>query len=250
MGIGASMALYAGGMVLNDLVDQERDRTLHPDRPLPSGALSRGLAWKVVTGLGMLGLMMAAGAGLRVLMVALMLAACISAYNLWLKKFELPGSLAMGVCRALNVLMGLSLGNLTGTPGWMPAVTIGFFVFGLTWFSTSEEQPGSRSGVGGIAVMWTVLVVVMGWWMAKMTHGWWGLPAAVIAWMMISLGLDALNKQLTKASTQSWVGRLVRNLIAWDAAWAGALVGWKAMAGVWVLMIPGYLLTRGTKSSS
>ena len=35
-----SLGLYAGGMILNDLVDQNRDRFLEPDKPLPSGRIS------------------------------------------------------------------------------------------------------------------------------------------------------------------------------------------------------------------
>jgi hypothetical protein len=35
-----SLGLYAGGMILNDLVDQNRDRFLEPNKPLPSGRIS------------------------------------------------------------------------------------------------------------------------------------------------------------------------------------------------------------------
>ncbi len=35
-----SLGLYVGGMILNDLVDQNRDRFLEPTKPLPSGRIS------------------------------------------------------------------------------------------------------------------------------------------------------------------------------------------------------------------
>lgn len=35
-----SLGLYAGGMILNDLVDQNRDRFVEPTKPLPSGRIS------------------------------------------------------------------------------------------------------------------------------------------------------------------------------------------------------------------
>ena len=40
----AALAFTAGGNALNDLYDRETDRVNHPDRPLPSGALSVGAA--------------------------------------------------------------------------------------------------------------------------------------------------------------------------------------------------------------
>ena len=36
---GASCLLYAAGMLWNDVADAERDRELHPQRPLPSGRI-------------------------------------------------------------------------------------------------------------------------------------------------------------------------------------------------------------------
>src|SRR2546422_10091209 len=40
----ASSLLYAGGMVLNDVADLDRDRRIHPERPLPSGRVDAGTA--------------------------------------------------------------------------------------------------------------------------------------------------------------------------------------------------------------
>ena len=36
------MAIYAAGIVLNDVFDYEIDRVERPGRPLPSGRVSRG----------------------------------------------------------------------------------------------------------------------------------------------------------------------------------------------------------------
>src|SRR4051812_46156890 len=41
----ASSLLYASGMLWNDLADVDRDRMLHPRRPLPSGRISLASAY-------------------------------------------------------------------------------------------------------------------------------------------------------------------------------------------------------------
>ena len=53
----ASVAIYAGGIVLNDVFDYEVDRVERPERPLPSGRVSRRFA----AGLG--GILLAARPG-------------------------------------------------------------------------------------------------------------------------------------------------------------------------------------------
>ena len=42
--LGATVCLYAGGVVLNDVFDFEIDRRERPERPLPSGRIGRGPA--------------------------------------------------------------------------------------------------------------------------------------------------------------------------------------------------------------
>ena len=39
-----SMLMYAAGMALNDAFDAQRDAELRPERPIPSGAVSRRAA--------------------------------------------------------------------------------------------------------------------------------------------------------------------------------------------------------------
>ena len=41
---GAIGLMYVSGMALNDVVDVERDRGQRPDRPIPSGRISRAAA--------------------------------------------------------------------------------------------------------------------------------------------------------------------------------------------------------------
>lgn len=159
----ATLCLYWAGMGLNDLFDLERDRELYPKRPLPSGRLPLGLARGVAWGLlasgvaaGGLGAWLATGTPLRGLFGASAVALCILAYDAGLKRWRIPGAIAMGSCRFSNALFGAyALGWWLPTEGWLEATPVyamilGGYVAALTFLSTYEdERAGAVAMTGG-----------------------------------------------------------------------------------------------------
>src|SRR5262249_23825692 len=117
----ASGCLYSAGMAFNDYFDRDEDARDRPERPIPSGRISpRGAALFA-------SLLLAAGVGFAVLatvvqgvwqpavqgarqpaVLAVLLAAAILMYDAWLKQTAM-GPVGMGLCRFLNVLLGLSV---------------------------------------------------------------------------------------------------------------------------------------------
>jgi 4-hydroxybenzoate polyprenyltransferase len=109
----ASTCLYWSGMIWNDYFDVEQDRRERPFRPLPSGKIRISTAAALGIGLMVVGLSCAASPGPEEIRVgSLIIASCLSLtillYDGWLKR-TWAGPIAMGGCRFLNVLLGLSL---------------------------------------------------------------------------------------------------------------------------------------------
>ncbi len=100
----AAALLYAGGVVLNDAADAARDRTLHPDRPVPSGAVGRGAACAFGLFLLASGIGAALFAGTASFLAYAGVAAAVLAYDLLLKRWGPAGVLGMGLCRGGSVL--------------------------------------------------------------------------------------------------------------------------------------------------
>lgn len=146
------MCLYAGGMALNDVCDAAIDARERPNRPIPSGAISRGAG--LVIALTLLGL----GVGLAglsgrwesaALGVGLVIA--IVGYDALLKA-TLLGPFVMGTCRALSFLLGASHAHqLGGARVWVLAAALGLFVAGIVWISRSEVESAGR-GKGPILI--------------------------------------------------------------------------------------------------
>jgi 4-hydroxybenzoate polyprenyltransferase len=107
----ASAGLYSGGIALNDYFDRQHDRKHHPQRPIPSGALS--VRTTLITGILFLALGTACGFLLSPLAgaVAAGIAAAALLYDSVLKRWFVPAVVAMGLCRGLNWALGLAAGE-------------------------------------------------------------------------------------------------------------------------------------------
>lgn len=106
--LAAVAALYWGGTVLGDYVDLDRDRSAHPERPLPSGRIATRSAQIAAGGLLGAGVIFAALSGEDSLRVAIALAAMIALYQGMLKGSFL-GPLTMGASRSGIWLLGFSV---------------------------------------------------------------------------------------------------------------------------------------------
>lgn len=249
--VAAGGLVYAGGVALNDVADWERDRSLHPARPIPSGRVSR--ASSLVFGLTLLfaGVLLAfvmagSAAGLAVLCAA----AAALVYDAFGKASRLPGALLMGVARGANALAGAcaaagSFEMLLSPPVAAAAaarmallfpVAIAVYTALLTYVSTFEERAPGRRGIAfltgaliSVAVLPWPLFLVTGWRLAP-------APAfLLLAGSVLIGGRDAIGT--------GRVGLLVRSAVfvfpLLDAAWlagigkyqwsAGWLIGWVAL---------------------
>jgi 4-hydroxybenzoate polyprenyltransferase len=105
--LGATACLYAGGVVLNDFFDRDLDRVERPERPIPSGRVrpsSAALLGAILLGAGViLGFVATPTAG----SVATAIAVSVLLYDAWAKRRS-SGPAVMGVCRALNLLLGVA----------------------------------------------------------------------------------------------------------------------------------------------
>jgi len=142
-------ALYTGGMYLNDACDADIDARERPERPIPSGRITRTavlratLGW-FVAGLVCIGVARALSpipAGIGWLPAALALLACIVAYDLHHKGNRF-GPMLMAGCRALVYLAAaLTLAGTVGAAVLTGAVLAFAWIAGLTALAKRESGP-------------------------------------------------------------------------------------------------------------
>lgn len=268
--IAASALLYTAGMVLNDVFDIEVDRKERPFRPLPSGKISLGVARAF--GFTLLGLGIACGwlvgfadaEGIanpwRSGAIATALAACVLLYDGGLKATPL-GPLAMGLCRFLNVLLGMSAApqlldtGLFGfsTAEYLAAAGIGIYIVGITVMARREAAASSSFVLFAAIVIMTCGAVVLG---ASVSFLKQPEAAKNIYWILLGLLMvTVLRRSLTAAFSptpervQAAVKHGILSLIWLDAATALAVASPMHALAIAALLIPALLLGRWVYST-
>lgn len=156
----ASIGLYGGGVVLNDVFDQGLDAVERPERPIPSGRASdRGAALLgaalLATGVGA-----ASMASLPSLGLALLIAVCAVLYDAWGKHRPVFGPINMGACRGLNLLLGVSAAPALLGQRWYLALIPVAYIAAITAVSRGEVHGGGRGA--GLLALALVGAVILG----------------------------------------------------------------------------------------
>jgi 4-hydroxybenzoate polyprenyltransferase len=149
----ATLGLYGGGVVLNDVCDADLDAQERPERPIPSGLVSRAEATTFGVGLLAAGVTLAAlAAGLSGLLAgAVALLAVL--YDTYGKHHPWLGPLNMGLCRGGNLLLGMSvlpMPALLAQLAWLAWLPVAY-IAAITLISRGEVHGGNRTHlqVGG-----------------------------------------------------------------------------------------------------
>ena len=132
----STIGLYGGGVTLNDVFDYELDKVERPERPLPSGILTINEGMTLGISLLLLGVFAAA----QVSSLSTIIACGIAFTAVWydaVGKHHWYGPINMGLCRGLNVLLGMSLLPISGPAIWLMIIPI-LYIGGITTISRGE----------------------------------------------------------------------------------------------------------------
>jgi 4-hydroxybenzoate polyprenyltransferase len=187
----ASLAVYHGGMALNDWADRELDRVERKDRPIPSAAVPAPAALVIALaglfGGPLIAVQVSLSAGMWMSVVALL----ALTYDL-VGRGALRGPLLLAACRAGNLAVGVFAFSDPLQPRpvgvWSVCLLYGAYVFFVSRLGRLEDGEASDSGrAAGWLVKMAVCLGAIG-----------ALPI---------LGL-------------AWPGRLLALAISWSGAWA------------------------------
>jgi UbiA prenyltransferase family len=183
--VASSMALfYTAGMILNDVLDLDVDRRERPERPLPSGQVSKDAAIAATVALFAVGEALLVVAGWQAAAGGLGLIALIVLYDAWHKGNALSPVL-MGGCRALvYVIAALAVAEAVELEVWTAAAVLLVYIVGLTQVAKAEG--------GGLLAAWPLVAVLaaIGYWVGWVDSLWMVLLlVAFAAWVWRALWL-------------------------------------------------------------
>ena len=157
----STIGLYGGGVAFNDIADAELDAVERPERPIPSGRVSKKGAIGMASLLLLAGITSAFQVNLMAGGLAIAVACCALLYDYWGKHQHYFGPINMGLCRSGNLLLGISvvpaLLNTTWYLGLLPLV----YVAAITIISRGEVHGKNRNALFLGAGMYTTIFVAI-----------------------------------------------------------------------------------------
>lgn len=254
----ASAGLYLGGMVLNDILDEAKDAQERPNRPIPSGRVSRKNAWIFYGVLTVIGLMAAFAASGLSAAVAATIVLLVWLYDGPLKRTVL-GPPAMGACRSGNIILGASAGLGTWTSISDPkvywvAAAMGVYICGLTLFARKEasETPGRTGLIVGWLIANAGLAAAVTWagWHRAEPAGLTALAALLVLTLIVNRPVSAAIVSPEPKRIQAGVRSMLLVLPVWNASLIAMVSGFDGRTwaiATAALLIPAMFVGRFLK---
>ena len=230
---------YVGGMYLNDAFDAGIDARERPERPIPSGQVSRATVFGA--GFAMLGLGLAilawigatGGTGLWPLAGGLGLAAAIVFYDCYHKANPLS-PVVMGLCRVLvYVTAGLCVAVPLPAPLWIGAGLLLCYLIGLTYVA-KQENLGAVKNLWPLLFLAAPVVAGLAYALERPLAGLFWL--AFVAWMGVALWF-------LRRRRPGDIPRAVVSLIAGISLLDALLIAAAGAPGLAVLTLAGFGIT-------
>lgn len=240
----ATVGLYGGGVVFNDVFDAALDRIERPERPIPSGIISRTEAIVLGVYLLLLGVLAAFTVGELAGFIAVSIAIAALVYNKWGKHNKLLGPVNMGLCRGLNLLLGMSIiPQSLEKYGWLAFLPV-LYIAAITMISRDEVHGGKKRTLWyaavGYGIVYTTIFVF-----AAFNHKFLEVIPflLVFIWMIMNPLLVAMKEPIGPNIGKAVRGGII-GLIAMNAAWVAAFAPFPYALAVLVFLPLSFLLSR------
>ncbi|WP_373514833.1 UbiA-like protein EboC [Persicitalea sp.] len=233
----ATLGLYGGGVVLNDVFDAELDAIERPERPIPSGKVSLRSATLLGGILLALGILCARLYSLESGLIALGIALLVILYDRNAKHSKLWGPIVMGMCRGGNLLLGISvLPDSLSQYSWVGLVPI-VYIGAITMISQDEVHGGKQRTLYLAGLLYASVHLVQLFVAYSQGNLLIAIPWVVLHVFLVARPLWAAIQNPVGPMIGKAVKAGVLSLIVMDAAWCVAFGYWP-LALLVLLLLP------------
>lgn len=233
----ATIGLYGGGIVFNDVFDAAIDRFERSERPIPSGKVSVRQAALFGSLFFVFGLLAACTVNVTAGMIAGFIVCAALLYNKWAKHHRLFGPLVMGLCRGANLLLGIAIvsHNLL-VMGYIALVPI-VYIAAITLISSGEVHGSRKSNTMIATGAYTLVIAAIGLF-AYIHHSFaYTLSCLVVLVIVIYPPLFRAMLDTDAGNVGKAVKAGIIGLIVVNAAWAMASSAF-VLTGIILLLLP------------
>ena len=238
-----SVLLYCVGIVLNDLYDFEIDKKERPNRPLPSGKISRRSALVLVAIFSTIALILSLQVSFSTLVISSILFSVIFGYDKYLKNTH-AGPFTIASARVINILLGTSV-SLRSVDSYSQIVTLTFvliitFVYvSLIGFISRYEVHGFSDNTKLLlppAIVATVISSII----LFSLMGFFKLESLIILSLFSFIMIISFSRIYRRDSgrTQQIVRNMILSIIVLDSTFLTGIIGIELGLVVLTLMAP------------
>ncbi|MEE9355303.1 MAG: UbiA-like protein EboC [Methylococcaceae bacterium] len=241
----ATIGLYGGGVIFNDVFDAEVDRKERPERPIPSGQVSEENAAVFGSIMLLVGLVSATLVSFQSGFIALIIVIFALSYDKFAKHHLLLGPLFMGLCRGANLLLGMSLFSRGLADYWGLAGLPILFIAAITITSQNEVLGNNRPSLA-LAITLDLIVFSIILWLGFASIAKLKMLVPFLA-LWLSMNLWAKLKALfdnQPANIMFAVKMAVLSLIPLDACYTAGFANWRIGLAVLALLPVSMLLGK------
>jgi len=218
----STIGLYGGGIVFNDVFDADLDRIERPERAIPSGAISKKEATLLGIVLLCIGILAAFAFSLRSGIIAFLILVFALVYNKFSKHYAFLGPLNMGVCRGMNLLLGVSIVSISLQSLYLLGLIPLIYIFSITMISQGEVHGSSKKKLYAGAFLYEIVIgAILYAAFLQQNIFYSALFVVLFVWMIFKPLFAAIKDPIGKN-----IGKAVKagviSLILMDAAWAAA----------------------------
>ena len=233
----STMCLYAGGVVFNDVFDDELDQIERPERAIPSGRILKSEA--IVGGVSLLltGIFSAFWHSSLSGYIAIIISFCALFYDWKGKHMSIFGPINMGLCRAFNLLLGMSVYEI-GTFSYAYLILIPLiYIAAITLVSRGEVHGGTPKTLLFALFLFLIVHLCQIYFAYKFGHIYLALPFIITHFYLIFNKLYVAIKDPIGPNIGKTVKTGVLTLILMNAAWVSLSGQWEIAIFV-VLLLP------------
>ena len=232
----STIGLYGGGVVFNDVFDAELDAIERPERAIPSGRVSIQNATILGISLLFVGILTAFMVSQMSGILAIIISILALFYDRFGKHNNFFGPINMGLCRGVNLLLGISIINPSVYEWWWVSIVPIIYISAITMISRGEVQGGNKNHLYFAAFLYVLVSIFHGYVAFSLGNITWAIVFILLHILLIFMPLI----QAIISPIGSNIGKAVKagvlSLIVMDAAWVAASGNWQVAICVLVLL--------------
>jgi len=232
----ATAFLFAGGAIYYDVLNAKQDAIDHPNRAIQSGAVSPGWAKPIGFILLLIGIALA-GVGSNVGgFIALAITFFILIYAKLAKSNPVFGPLFLGICRGLNLILGISLVAFEMQAWWFLALIPIIYTYAVALIAYSKKSKHTKQDLQIGALLYAAALGAI-LYQANANGELETTGVFLVAFaLLILVPLSNAIKHPISGYIEKAAKAGTRYLILMDAAWAITYDSWLA-AGIIVMLL-------------